>query len=225
MSSTRLPGKVLRDLCGKPMLARQIERVSACRLVDQLIVATSQEPSDDPLAAFCNGLGIPCYRGSLHDVLGRFHGAACAHGPVDHVVRLTGDCPLSDPAIIDACIALHLANGADYTSNGLARSYPDGLDVEVMTFAALDRAAREANTQFQREHVTPFINTQPNFFAQDVLRYIENLEALRWTVDTPADFEFAARVFAELLPANPRFGWLDVLALVKAKPEIAAINS
>ena len=224
LSSTRLPGKVLRDLCGKPMLARQLERVAACRLIDNLIVATSDEPSDDPLAAFCSDLGMPCYRGSLHDVLSRFHGAARAHGPNDHIVRLTGDCPLSDPAVIDACIALHLANGADYTSNCVVRTYPNGLDVEVMKFAALDDAAREADTQFEHEHVTPFINTQPERFAQDALRYVDNLSALRWTVDTVADFEFAARVFAELLPVNPHFGWLDVLALVGLKPDIAAIN-
>jgi spore coat polysaccharide biosynthesis protein SpsF len=225
MSSTRLPGKVLKPICGKPMLQWQLERVAACRLLDMVIVATSNEPSDDPLEALCLSLGVPCFRGSLNDVLGRFHGAAVAHGPATHVVRLTGDCPLTDPALVDACVALHIANGADYTSNGLVRTYPDGLDVEVMTFAALERAGREATTPFQREHVTPFINLQPQLFAQDVLRTTQNLELLRWTVDNPADFIFAERVFTELLPVKPAFSWLDVLQLVTEKPEIAAINS
>jgi spore coat polysaccharide biosynthesis protein SpsF len=225
MSSTRLPGKVMKDLCGKPMLARQLERVAASVLINRFVVATSDESSDEPIAALCGDLGVPCYRGSLNDVLGRFYSAAVAFGPAKHVVRLTADCPLTDPAIVDACIALHLANGADYTSNGVTRTYPDGLDVEVMTFAALSRAAREATESYHREHVTPFISSQPNVFTLDALQYTRNLETLRWTVDTPADFAFVERVFAELLPDVPLFSWRDVLALISIRPEIAAINA
>lgn len=225
MTSTRLPGKVLKEICGKPMLARQIERVARARLVDLVAVATSEDASDDPIAALCAEFGIPSYRGSLADVLDRFQGASERLGPADHIVRLTGDCPLIDPAIVDACVAVHFANGADYTANGVERTYPDGLDVEVMTSSVLARAAREANDPFQREHVTPYICRNPEIFSLDALRYPRDLSGLRWTVDTPADFAFVERVFAKLLPRDPFFGWRDVLALVEAHPEIAAINS
>jgi spore coat polysaccharide biosynthesis protein SpsF len=225
MTSTRLPGKVLKEICGKPILARQIERVARARLVDLVAVATSEDASDDPIAALCAESGIPSYRGSLADVLGRFQGASEWLGPADHIVRLTGDCPLTDPAIVDACVAVHIANSADYTANGVKRSYPDGLDVEVMTASALARAAREAKDPFQREHVTPYIYGNPKIFSLDALLYPRDLSGLRWTVDTPADFAFVKRIFAELLPRDPFFGWRDVLALVEAHPEIAAINS
>ena len=225
MSSTRLPGKVLKPLAGKPMLARQLERIARARLVDKLVVATSAEASDDPIAVVCAGLGIACFRGSLADVLGRFIGAAEAFGPPRHIVRLTGDCPLTDPAIVDAAIALHLANGVDYTSNGVQRTYPDGLDVEVMTFAALARAACEASEPFEREHVTPRLYRRTDLFSQQPLLNPVDLAELRWTVDNAKDFEFAEKVFQELLPLNPDFGWREVLALVQEKPEIAAINS
>ena len=225
MSSSRLPGKVLKPIAGRPMLAFQVERVRRARLVDRLVIATSVETSDDPIAALCASEKVDCHRGSLADVLGRFHGAALAFGLVDHVVRLTGDCPLSDPDIIDACIALHIANGADYTSNGVTRSYPDGLDVEVLRFSALDRAHREAKEQFEREHVTPYLYRHPELFSLDVLRAPRDLAELRWTVDNPADLDFVTRVVAELAPRKPDFTWLDVLALVEARPEIAAINA
>jgi spore coat polysaccharide biosynthesis protein SpsF len=225
MTSTRLPGKVLKGICGKLMLARQIERVARARLVDLVAVATSEDASDDPIAALCAESGIPSYRGSLADVLGRFQGASEWLGPADHIVRLTGDCPLTDPAIVDACVAVHIANSADYTANGVERTYPDGLDVEVMTASALARAAREAKDPFHREHVTPYIYRNPEIFSLDALLYPRDLSGLRWTVDTPADFAFVERIFTELLPRDPFFGWRDVLALVEAHPEIAAINS
>lgn len=224
MSSTRLPGKVLKPLAGKPMLQRQLERIGRARLVDTIVVATSAEASDEPIAALCAGLGVACYRGPLADVLGRFIGAAEAFGPPKHIVRLTGDCPLTDPLIVDAAIALHLANGVDYTSNGVQRTYPDGLDVEVITYAALARVAREATDPFEREHVTPRLYRRTDLFSQQALVYPVDLAELRWTVDTAKDFDFAERVFLELLPVNPHFGWRELLALVERRPEIAAIN-
>lgn len=225
MSSSRLPGKVLKPIAGRPMLAMQIERVRRARLIDRLIIATSVETSDDPIAALCASEKVDLHRGSLADVLGRFHGAAMAFGPVDHVVRLTGDCPLGDPDIIDACVALHIANGADYTSNGVTRSYPDGLDVETMRFSALARAHHDAMDSFEREHVTPYLYRHPEMFSLDVLRAPRDLAQLRWTVDNSADFDFVARVVTELSPDKPDFSWLDVLALVEAHPEIGAINA
>jgi spore coat polysaccharide biosynthesis protein SpsF len=215
-SSRRLPGKVLADVLGQPMLARQIERVRRARRITQLVVATSAESSDDAIAALCDSLAIACFRGSLDDVLARFHAAARAQAPPpEHVVRLTGDCPLCDPALIDDVIAQHLASGADYTSNALERRFPDGLDVEVMRFSALEVAAREARSPAQREHVTPFLYEHPERFRLASLRCERALGALRFTVDEPADLRFVQRVYAALYPANPAFGWRDVLALVE----------
>jgi spore coat polysaccharide biosynthesis protein SpsF len=222
-SSRRLPGKVLADVLGQPMLARQIERVARAKRVDELVVATSDEPSDDGIAALCRELGVACFRGSLDDVLGRFYAAAAAQSPRPaHVVRLTGDCPLADPALIDAVIELHLSSGADYTSNALERRFPDGLDVEAMRFEALEAAQREARGAAQREHVTPYLYEHPGRFALASLRCERDLAALRFTVDEPADLRFVQRVYAALYPANPAFGWRDVLALVERDPAFAA---
>ena len=128
MTSTRLPNKVLAPILGQPMLARQIERLRRATTLDKLVVATSDDASDDPLAAMCEDISVPFYRGSLNDVLGRFKGVCEAFGSVNHIVRLTGDCPLADPAVIDAVVRHHLASGADYTSNALQPTWPDGLD-------------------------------------------------------------------------------------------------
>jgi spore coat polysaccharide biosynthesis protein SpsF len=231
ISSSRLPGKVLKDLCGEPMLLRQIERVRACRMADQIVVATSDEASDDPVAEFCATSRIACFRGSLGNVLSRYHAAAVAFGPTEHVVRLTADCPLADPDVIDACIALHLANGADYTSNKLGSAtelgptYPIGLDVEVMTFEGLDRVHRAASDAYDLEHVTPHFYRNPSQYSLMPLRYPTDLSKLRWTVDYPADLEFARAVFSQLLSKGRVFRWHEILDLVRANPEIAAINA
>ena len=204
ISSSRLPGKVLKDLCGEPMLLRQIERVRQCRMADQIVVATSDEASDDPIADLCAKAQIACFRGSLGNVLSRYHGAAVAFGPTEYVVRLTADCPLADPDVIDACIALHLANGADYTSNKLGSTnqlgptYPVGLDVEVMTFEGLDRVHRVASDPYDLEHVTPHFYRNPSLFTLMPLRHLTDLSKLRWTVDYPADLEFVRAVYAKL---------------------------
>jgi spore coat polysaccharide biosynthesis protein SpsF len=230
-SSSRLPGKVLQDLCGEPMLQRQIERVRCCRMADQLVIATSDEADDDPVAELCAKNQVACFRGSLNNVLNRFHGAAVAFGPSDHLVRLTADCPFADPDVIDACIALHLANGADYTSNKLGASnrleptYPVGLDVEAMTMESLGRVHRVASDPYDLEHVTPHFYRNPSQFSLMPLRHLTDLSKLRWTVDYPADLEFARAVFSRLLPRNRIFRWQEVLSLVQAAPEIAAINA
>ena len=231
ISSSRLPGKVLKDLCGEPMLLRQIERVRQCRMADQIVVATSDEASDDPIADLCAKAQIACFRGSLGNVLSRYHGAAVAFGPTEHVVRLTADCPLADPDVIDACIALHLANGADYTSNKLGSTnqlgptYPVGLDVEVMTFEGLDRVHRVASDPYDLEHVTPHFYRNPSLFTLMPLRHLTDLSKLRWTVDYPADLEFVRAVYAKLFSKERVFRWGEVLRLVQANPDIAAINA
>jgi spore coat polysaccharide biosynthesis protein SpsF len=213
MTSSRLPGKVMRPILGMPMIGRQIERLNRCDSLDRIVVATSKHPSDDGLAAYVESLGARVFRGSLDDVLGRFQGAALAYGPTTHVVRLTGDCPLADPVVIDACVRRHIETGADYTSNTIERSYPDGLDVEVMAGDALTLMNREARDPYEREHVTPFLYRHPERFTIAQLVQAAPLGEHRWTVDTPDDFEFVSRVYYMLYPTNPRFGQADILAL------------
>jgi len=213
MTSTRLPGKVMKPILGMPMIGRHIERLNRCDSLDRIVVATSKDPSDDALARYCETLGVRVFRGALDDVLGRFAGAAIAHGPAEHVVRLTADCPLADPMVIDACVWRHIETGADYTSNTLDRSYPDGLDVEVMTAAALRTMHAEAQDPYEREHVTPFLYRNPDRFRIAQLVQSAPLADRRWTVDTPDDFEFVSRVYYMLYPTNPRFEQADVLAL------------
>jgi spore coat polysaccharide biosynthesis protein SpsF len=213
MSSTRLPGKVMKPVLGAPMIGRQLERLGRCRTLDRIVVATSHHPSDDPLAAYVEGLGLRVFRGSLPDVLGRFRGASVAYGAVDHVVRLTADCPLVEPSVVDDCVRLHLESGADYTSNTQVRTYPVGLDVEVVTNAGLAEAAKEARDAYEREHVTPFFYRNPDRYRIAQLTQARDLSELRWTVDTPEDFEFVSQVYYRLYPSNPRFGQEDVLGL------------
>lgn len=218
MSSTRLPGKVLMPLAGAPMLARQIERVRRAKSIGTLVVATSDNPSDDPLVLLCRSLQVACFRGPLHDVLGRYRGAARRFGPSENVVRLTGDCPLADPDLIDAVIAYHLAEGADYTSNTQVQTFPKGLDVEVFKAALLERAYKETRDPYDREHVTPFFYRHPKWFKLANLECDPPLGDLRWTVDTPEDYAFAARVYDALYPVNPAFTSEDVARLTADDP-------
>jgi spore coat polysaccharide biosynthesis protein SpsF len=224
MSSTRLPGKVLRPILGRPMLGRHLDRLRRARRIDRLVLATSREPSDDPIAAFGKSESVPVYRGSLNDVLDRFHGALEEFGPADNVIRLTADCPLADWRVIDACVDLHEREEGDYTSNAIKRTFPDGLDVEVMKSAALERAFAEARAGDEREHVTAYIYRHPGLFHLVHLVQPRDLGALRWTVDTPADFAMVSAVYAALLESEPDFSQQDVLDLLARAPEIAALN-
>ena len=225
MSSTRLPGKVLRPILGRPMLGRQIDRVKRSKHIDRLIIATSEDASDDAIAQFCTLENISCFRGSLHDVLARFHGAASVFGPADHIVRLTADCPLSDWNIIDLAISTHVREGADLSGNAVERTFPDGLDVEVLTNRALETAHREAKAGYDREHVTPYIYRHPDRFRLYHVVQERNLAELRWTVDTPSDFQMVETVFAGLLPKSPAFVQDDILTFLDHHPEIAATNA
>src|SRR6266567_3469950 len=225
MSSTRLPGKVLKPILGRPMLGRQIDRVRRSRRIDRLVVATSVDPSDDAIAEFCSKEGIACFRGPLDDVLARFQGAVEFFGPAEHIVRLTADCPLIDWTVIDDAIELHLRTGADISGNTIERSYPDGLDVEVMTGAALEKAHREAEDMYEREHVTPYLYRHPELFRPVHLVQGPDLAAWRWTVDTPDDFRMVEAVFAGLLPVKEDFIQRDILDFLSFHPEIAAINA
>jgi spore coat polysaccharide biosynthesis protein SpsF len=223
-TSSRLPAKVLAPILGRAMILRQIDRVARAKTLDRLVVATSDDASDDALAALLAGEGVAVHRGPLDDVLARFAGALAAH-PADHVVRLTGDCPLADPAIIDATVALHLEDGADYTSNCARPTFPDGLDVEVIRADALREAAAAAWRPSEREHVTPFLRAHPERFRAAELVAPVDRSRLRLTVDTPADLAFARAVYEALHPANPAFDTEALVALLDARPDLLALNA
>ena len=220
MSSTRLPGKVMADLVGAPMILRQIERLRRSRRLDRIVVATSIDPSDDGFSAMLALYDIPVHRGPLDDVLARFEGALKAH-PAEILVRLTADCPLADPQVIDATIDLLTTRGLDYAANTPAhRTYPKGLDVEVMRSEALFRAARDATDPYEREHVTPYLYRHPEMFAQDFISQAADEGELRWTVDRPDDLEFVRAVYGALYPNRPDFGSEEVRAFVRLHPDL-----
>lgn len=224
LSSTRLPGKVLKNIVNKPMLALQVERIKVSRLIDHVIIATSIEQDDDAIAHLCEKLDIACFRGNLNDVLDRFYHASKLF-PSDHVVRLTGDCPLIEPEIIDQVIALHLTRGADYTSNCLIPCLPDGLDVEIFTSQALTQSWQQAKKPSEREHVTQYILNHKEQFTIENYQYSPDLSMHRWTVDEPNDFELVEKIYQYLYPNNPNFTMADVLILLKQHPHLIEINS
>jgi len=221
MTSSRLPGKVMAPVLGEPMIGRQIERLRRSRLIDKLMVATSTDPSDDALAAYCEGLDVTVYRGSLNDVLERYRVAAGLFPKATAVVRLTADCPLTDPELIDSVIEHHHQVDADYTSNTLgARTYPHGLDAEVIRPRVLQEAADLATDAYEREHVTPYIYRRPETYKLAGVARHKSLAALRWTVDLPADMAFVRDVYAKLYPYNPEFGTDEIVALEVNSSEI-----
>jgi len=223
VSSSRLPGKVLKPILGRPMLERQLERVARAELIDRLIVATSGQPEDDAIADLCRYAAFECFRGSLIDVLDRYYQASRRYRP-DTVVRLTGDCPLADPDVIDLGIRFFLENRFDYAGNCVERTYPIGLDAEVFRFACLEQAWRAARLPSEREHVTPFIKNHPEKFSIGHFKNDRDLSSHRWTVDEPADYEFVKAVYEALYPTNPRFTTDDILRLLAERPKLTKIN-
>lgn len=221
MTSTRLPGKVMRDLVGAPMIQRQLERLRRAERIDQLVLATSLHRSDDPLAAWAATQDLPVHRGSLEDVLGRFVGALDAFGPAEQVMRLTADCPLADPTVIDFVIDAHLESGVDYTNNvAPIRTFAHGLDCEIMRAEVLRAAAAEAQDPYEREHVTPFIYRDPHRFGLGSVTQDVDDGVLRWTVDTPEDFAFVEAVYEGLWRKNPEFTSADVKVFVGGRPDL-----
>jgi spore coat polysaccharide biosynthesis protein SpsF len=223
-SSSRLPGKVLRPIFGVPLILLQIERILRCREIDHLVLATSLDPSDDQIEQVCKEHSIDCFRGSLDDVLDRYYRVA-EKFPTTHVVRLTGDCPLTDPEVVDRVIRHHLDGGFDYTSNVTEPTFPDGLDVEIMQLSALKKAWAEARLASQREHVTLFINRQPDLFKIGVVKNDTDLSYLRWTVDEPLDFELVKNIYESLYLTNSCFATADILKLLEANPELKTMNT
>lgn len=223
MLSTRLPKKVLLPVLGRPVLELLIERVRRSRDCGEVLLATSTLPADDVLSEFCSQRGIPCFRGNESDVLDRYYQAAKTFG-ISTIVRVTADCPLIDPQVMDQVFALWHANKADFASNIEPPTFPDGLDVYVFSFAALEKAWREAKDPFEREHVTPFFWRNKQIFKTANLKNEVDLSRTeRWTLDYPEDYEFIRRVYEELYPVNPNFTTSDILELERRRPEIKTI--
>lgn len=227
MSSTRLPGKVLKLTAGRSVLDRMLERVKKAATIDEVVVATTTDPSDDAIVRACNKLGAAVYRGSLQDVLDRFYQAALIHH-ADVIVRLTGDCPLIDPLLIDEVVNALIEDGADFACNRLpppfTRTYPIGLDVEACTFTALEQAWRNAKEKHEREHVLPYLYAVPGRFKVLQLHHETDLGHLRWTLDTPQDLVLLRRIYRHFHGQND-FSWLDVLKLQQEKPALFAVNA
>jgi glutamate-1-semialdehyde 2,1-aminomutase len=221
MGSTRLPNKVMKAIGGVPMIELLLARLAKSRQLDQIVLATSSDERNTPLVEHVQKLGYICVRGSETDVLSRYLVAA-RQMQADVVVRITGDCPLIDPVLVDHAIAQFKSSGVDYLSNGAPATYPDGLDTEVFHLQALERAGQESKEAFDHEHVTPYLR-RPGLFKTASLTNGEDLSALRWTVDEPADFDVVSQVFEHFAP-DIHFTWTQVLDLQRKQPEIFAAN-
>lgn len=248
MSASRFPGKVLQDIGGKPMLARVVERTRRSRIVNQVIVATSLESTDDPIEWFCSQQGYDCFRGSLHDVLDRVYQAARFY-TAGVVVRITADCPVIDPTVIDQTLSAFFGRGSqlitkstpkpvefpsetepawDFVANRLPppwrRTFPIGLDTEICTFSALETAWREAELPHQREHVMPFLYENEQRFRILLVNHDPDFGDYRWTVDTAEDLELIREVYKRF-DNRDDFSWLDVIDLFVSEPELLEINA
>lgn len=221
MGSTRLPNKVMQSIVGQPMIELLLKRLSQAKEIDQIVVATSIDPRNDPLVDTVEKLGYACVQGSEKDVLGRYIKAAETHG-ADVIVRITGDCPLVDPELVDKIISAFKINPVDYLCNLSPATYPDGLDIEVFTLEALQRSYKESDSEFDREHVTPYMRNQTSF-SKSSMQHHENLSTLRWTVDELEDLQVITRVFEHFAP-DINFKWQQVLELQKNKPELFSSN-
>jgi spore coat polysaccharide biosynthesis protein SpsF len=236
MSSTRLPGKVLLDIGGETMLARVVRRVRRAALVQRTIVAATQGVADEPIVQECERLRVEVFRGAEEDVLDRFYQAACAYG-AGAVVRITSDCPLIDPGVIDQVVRAFQEAAPDYASNVIRRTWPRGLDTEVLAFHALERAWREATKPYERIHVTPYLYQHPGRFRLlSVTRWdltpagdacvaptAGDASRDRWTVDTVEDLSFVREVYRRL-GNDDSFRWTDVLDLLEQDPALSELN-
>ena len=222
MSSTRLPGKVLLPLAGREVLAHVLDRLDFCKTLDEVVVATSSDASDDVLAKWCRARGVRVFRGSLHDVLDRYYQCAIEH-KATAVVRITADCPALDPTLVDEVVRGFHAGGYDLFY--LGGEFPDGLDCEVFSFAALERAWREAALPSEREHVGPYIANHPKWFRLGSLEKFKGLAHHRWTLDEPRDLVFLQSLFGRLQrPDGQPFLTQDILDLLEREPERLQTN-
>lgn len=223
--STRLPNKVLMDLCGKPVLQQMVERVKRSKLLDEVMVVTSIEKGNLPLIKLCAEMGIRIGIGSETDVLDRFYQAAKLLQP-EYVIRLTGDCPCIDPGLIDLAIS-QMKEGIDYCANTMHTTFADGLDLEIIKFSALEKSWKEATHSYEREHVTQYMIHHPELFKQqDFLSPIGDFSAHRWTIDEPEDFKLVEKVYGHFCNKvnNLNFNYQDILSYLNQHPEIKGMN-
>lgn len=222
--STRLPNKIIKDIAGKPLFEHIIDRVRLSRLIDKIIIATTTKERDKIILEMAQRWGIESYAGSEDDVLDRFYQAAKIYG-VETIVRITPDDPFKDPEIIDKVVGYYLGHqgSVDYVSNTIKPTYPEGLDVEVFSIGALEKAWKEAKKTSEREHVTPYIWNHPEIFRLANIENGEDLSHLRWTLDTEADLKFTRGIYARLYHGQV-FLMKDILALLHAEPELSRIN-
>jgi spore coat polysaccharide biosynthesis protein SpsF len=224
MTSSRLPGKVLLEAAGKPLLEHMIERLRRARGLEAIVIATTAEASSDPIAELADRLGVGCFRGSEHDVLARVLGAADDHG-ADVIVETSGDCPLIDPEVVDRVLDRFLDGGVDYCSNTLERTYPRGMDVQVFPTAVLAEVAGLTDDPADREHVSLYIYEHPERYRlRSVVSERPETAEVRLTVDMPEDYALIREIFEVLYPRDPAFGLDAILALLDERPELAALN-
>lgn len=221
--SSRLPNKVLKELCGKPMLQHIVERTRYSKRVSHILVATTIREEDKEIEKLCGEIGIDCFRGSENDVLDRYYQAARSYNTIN-VIRITADCPFIDPEIIDQIIQVHEDGGYDYTSNTLVETYPDGLDTEVFKFSALQKAWEKAELASEREHVTPYIKFKDDFQRFSVERS-PSLAEKRWTVDTDVDFEVVTQIYNALYGKKDIFLMDDILNFLNNNRQLEAMNA
>ena len=221
MGSTRLPGKVLLPLGDKTVLEHVITRTAQSKLLDEVFVATTIEKKDLKILNFVSSLGFRVFAGSVHDVLDRYFQLAKLIKP-KHIVRITADCPMIDPDVIDKIISTHLESDVDYT--GINTTFPDGLDVEIFTFEALKDAWKNAKLSSEREHVTPYI-VKNDKFKKEVVSFKKDLSHYRWTIDNPEDYEFLKVVFENVYKKKKDFRTKDVLEFLEKNPDVMKINS
>lgn len=208
MSSSRLPGKVAMDANGEPMLLYEIKRILQSEKIDKLVVATSTNIEDNLIEKIAKEGNVQCFRGSLKNVLERYYQCAKQYNP-SHIVRLTGDCPIIDPRIIDEMVSLHITNNSDYTTNGLQRTFPNGLDVEVMTFKTLEHAYLHSTLQEEYEHVTYYIYTHPELFKIQHFCNDQDYSHIRWTLDYKDDYDLIRNIIKS--QKDNHFYWKDLL--------------
>jgi spore coat polysaccharide biosynthesis protein SpsF len=225
MGSTRLPGKVMKEIADKPMLWHVVNRLNYSKLIDKVVVATTDNREDNLIEEFCIDNNVNFYRGSQEDVLDRYYQAAKIY-KADIIVRITSDCPLIDPVIVDKVVENYLDHEekVDYVSNILERTYPRGMDVEVFSLRVLEIAWQKAKEQYQREHVTPFIYENPDAFNLSCMKNERDLSHLRLTVDEEKDLELVRRIYKNLYKEDNVFHLQDIIKLLKSNPELKEIN-
>lgn len=225
IGSTRLPGKMLLPIVdNKGALELMLERVRRAKQLQNVVVATTTLPEDDRLADLCKRIGCEFFRGDENDVLDRYYKTALAFGSPEVIVRLTGDCPLHDPVIIDKVISSFLDSDADYVSNVTPPTFPDGLDTEVFSFSVLEKAWKEARLKSEREHVTPYIKKHTDIFKVMNVECEKDLSRHRWTLDEKEDYEFISRIYKNFYKKTPAFGMEEILEFLTDHPEIEKIN-